>query len=249
MAFSQGFDKSPALNKDQAHALFDGNGGPFKFCGFYLGGPCYLKADRGPNNEAISFTQQLHQDYIDIGYKLGYIYVGRQDQINCNLPGSGTGTTDAQEAIGLAKNIGIPDKSVIYLDVEGGNNHSPSMVQYVTDWVNEINNTTSPQFFPGIYCSAGSSGSVAKQLYNAANNNANMWVAQYQCAPQKSYNNNCYSTSCTNPASINDLDPSKIFQEVYIQQYAGDVFVNYNNVCVTVDINVAKSDDPNAVQV
>ncbi len=39
MAFSQGFDKSPALNKDQAHALFDGNGGPFKFCGFYLGGP------------------------------------------------------------------------------------------------------------------------------------------------------------------------------------------------------------------
>ncbi|WIL44871.1 DUF1906 domain-containing protein (plasmid) [Bacillus bombysepticus] len=245
--FFQGFDKSPAVDKAKASALFEGNGGPFKFSGFYLGGPCYLKGDRDSNNQAKSFTKQLHQDYIDIGYKLGYIYVGRQDQIDCTSPETGDGINDAQEAINFALNIGIPDKSVLYLDVEGGNKHSDKMVNYVKEWVDTINNTTPPnQFFAGIYCSYGSSGTSAQQLYSVINQKANMWVAQYNCNPKFSENGSCYLTDCNNTATIHDLDPSKI--GAFIHQYAGDVSVNFNQKCVVVDLNVAKSDDPNELQ-
>jgi hypothetical protein len=251
---SQGFDKSPAITKTQAQAMWD-QPSPFYFYGFYLGGPCYVNSDRYPDGRAKSFTAQLHQDYIDIGFKLAYIYVGCQDQpTNCHAPttseqGDSMGRDDAEKAANFATAIGVPTGSVIYLDVEGGNSHSAEMLAYVSAWVKEINSNSN--FWAGIYCSAGSHGSVAKQLLDAVNGKANMWVAQYHCNPGSLINSSgtCKVTSCTNPTVIHDLNlDDTSFSQAYIRQYAGNVYVNYNGTCLNVDLNVARNQDPNIVQ-
>ncbi|PFX63071.1 hypothetical protein COL35_29220 [Bacillus toyonensis] len=250
----QGFDKSPAITKVEAQAMWD-EPSPFHFYGFYLGGPCYVSYDRYPDGRAKSFTAQLHQDYIDIGFKLAYIYVGCQDQPNnCHAPttddqGDSMGIDGAREAVGFATSIGVPVGSVIYLDVEGGNSHSNGVLAYVSAWVKEINSNSN--FWAGIYCSAGSNGSVAQQLFDAVNGMANMWVAQYQCNPGSSKNNGgtCIGTSCSSPAITHDLNlDATSFSQAYIRQYAGNVHVNYNGTCLNVDLNVAREQDPNIVQ-
>ncbi|WP_018132298.1 glycoside hydrolase domain-containing protein [Effusibacillus pohliae] len=249
----QGFDKAPAISKTTAQNMWTGT--PFYWYGFYLGGPCYLSGDRDSNNRAISFTASLHSEYKNIGYNLAYIYVGRQDQpYPCNAPTTSNATTlgeqDAQQAAQFASEIGAPALSVIYLDVEGGNLHTTAMVDYVKAWVSYINRATA--YWAGIYCSAGSNGSVAQQLYDAVGGRANMWVAQYQCSPGKSYNtssNYCFTTSCTNTASINNLNlDNTSFSGAYMRQYAGDVYVKYNGECLAVDLNVSRDIDPNKKQ-
>lgn len=250
----QGFDRSPAITKDQAIAFWN-EPSPFYFYGFYLGGPCYVSSDRAPDGKAKSFTSELHQDYLLLGFKLAYIFVGCQDQpTNCHTPitteqGDNMGRDDAEKATNFATTIGVPNGSVIYLDVEGGNAHSSAMLAYVKSWVEYINSNSN--FWAGIYCSAGSSGSVAKQLFNAVDGKANMWVAQYLCNPGSSRNSsgNCTVTSCSSSAITHDLDPaSTSFNQAFIRQYAGDVYVNYNDTCLKVDLNVAKEKDPNVLQ-
>lgn len=249
----QGFDKAPAISKTTAQNMWTGT--PFWWYGFYLGGPCYMSSDRDANNKAKSFTSALHTDYKNIGYNLAYIYVGRQDQPSpCNAPTSSNavilGEQDAIEAAQFASDIGVPSLSIIYLDVEGGNPHTTAMVDYVKAWVNYINSST--VYWAGIYCSAGSKGSVAQQLFDAVGGRANMWVAQYQCNSGQSYNTSnstCFTTSCTNTASINDLNlDNTSFSGAYMRQYAGNVHVNYNSECITVDLNVSRSSDPNTKQ-
>lgn len=246
----QGFDKAPAISESTAQNMWDFT--PFYWYGFYLGGPCYLSVDRASDNKAISFTSTRHTEYVNIGYKLGYIYVGRQDQPDpCNEPTSSNATTlgeqDAQEAAQFASDIGVPSLSVIYLDVEGGDPHSSAMLDYVAAWVSEINSSTA--YWAGIYCSAGSQGSVAQELFDAAVERANMWVAQYQCISGLSYGTSCFTTSCTNTASINYLDLNDTsFSGAYMRQYAGNVHVNYNSECVQLDLDVSRQSDPNIKQ-
>ncbi|MBO8163443.1 MAG: DUF1906 domain-containing protein [Brevibacillus sp.] len=244
----QGFDKAPAISKSTAENMW--NGTPFWWYGFYLGGPCYLSSDRDASTrKAISFTKQRHDEYKQIGYKLAYIYVGRQTQpSNCNAPTTSNaktlGESDALEAAQFASDIGAPSLSIIYLDVEGGNLHSDAMVEYVKAWVAKMNSSTA--YWAGIYCSAGSQGAVAKQLDEAVGERANMWVAQYQCSSGKSYGTSCYTTSCTSTASINylDLDDTS-YSKADMRQYAGNVHVKYNNECLVVDLNVSRETDPN----
>ncbi|MEH7505808.1 glycoside hydrolase domain-containing protein [Neobacillus drentensis] len=256
----QGFDKAPAITLDQAKAMIGGLEPPYDghtdlyFYGFYLGGPCYLSSDREADGKARSFTSQLHQEYIDIGFNLAYIYVGCQDQpTTCHSPttteeGETMGKNDAIKAMEFATDIGVPEYSVIYLDVEGGNSHSAEMLAYVRSWVSEINNSN---FVAGIYCSAGSHGTVAQQLYDEVGGQSNMWVAQFQCNPGSSKVNEgqCNITSCTNTATLNDLDLNATsLPNAYIRQYAGNVHVKYNNTCLIVDLNIARDGDPNIKQ-
>jgi len=248
---SQGFHKAPALTKAQAQNMWTGT--PFYFIGFYLGGPCYMSSDRATSRKSISFTSARHTDYTDIGFKLGYFYVGRQDQPSpCNAPTTSNaitlGESDAQEAAQFASDLGAPNLSVIYLDVEGGNLHTDAMKSYVSAWVSYINNNTS--YWAGIYCSAGSNGTVAQQLYDACGGYANMWVAQWQCGDGKSYDgSSCYTTSCSNPATINNLNlDDTSFSGAFIRQYAGNVYTNYNSDCRYVDLDVARSFNPNSKQ-
>lgn len=246
----QGFDKAPAISEATAKNMWSGS--PFYWYGFYLGGPCYLSTDRDTDRKSKSFTKSLHQKYKDIGYNLAYIYVGRQDQPEaCNAPTNSNaislGESDALEAAQFASDIGIPSLSIIYLDVEGGDPHTEAIKSYVGAWVKKINSST--LYYAGIYCSAGSKGSVAKELYDAAGGRANMWVAQYQCERGSSYGTSCTKTSCTNTASINNLDlDDTSYSAAYMRQYAGNVHVKYSNECAVVDLNVSRTSNPNTRQ-
>ncbi|WP_178019679.1 glycoside hydrolase domain-containing protein [uncultured Paenibacillus sp.] len=249
----QGFHKAPALSKTQAQNMWTGT--PFYFLGFYLGGICYMSSDRGTDRKSISFTADRRKEYEDIGFKLGYFYVGRQDQPSpCNAPTSSNaaslGEADAKEAAQFASDVGAPSLSVIYLDVEGGNLHTSAMESYVSAWVSYMNSRTA--YWAGIYCSAGSRGTVAQQLFDACGGRANMWVAQWQCDSGKSLNSagtSCYTTSCTNPATIHNLNlDDTSFSGAYIRQYAGNVYTNYNNDCRYIDIDAARELNPNTKQ-
>jgi hypothetical protein len=84
---------------------------------------------------------------------------------------AGTGTTEAQAAIGLAKGLGAPPGTAIFRDVEAG---SPITTQYIEDWYQAFESSTSgyvPSFyenpnggsnqpFNSQYCSAVQSNSA-----------------------------------------------------------------------------------------
>ena len=84
---------------------------------------------------------------------------------------AGTGTTEAQAAIGLAESLGAPPGTAIFRDVEAG---SPITTQYIEDWYQAFESSTSgyvPAFyenpnggsdqpFNSQYCSAVQSNSA-----------------------------------------------------------------------------------------
>ncbi|MCL6458454.1 MAG: DUF1906 domain-containing protein [Gorillibacterium sp.] len=248
MAF-QGYDRSVALSKAAAQNLYTST--PFYFMGFYLGGPCYVSTERNTDNTSKSFTATALTDFTSIGYKLAYIYVGRQDQPNpCNAPtttnATSLGEQDAKEASKFAANLSVPSLSVIYLDVEGGNSHTAAMVDYVKAWVAYINSST--PYWAGIYCSNGSQGAVAKQLYDAVGGRANIWVASYPCDLGKALNSagSCSTSTCAAPAITQNYDPTASYANAYMRQYAGQINVKYNSDCQTVDLDTCTGTDPNA---
>lgn len=237
----QGFDKAPAISEQVAKEMWSGT--PFYFYGFYLGGPCYMSSDRNDDNSSKSFTKEKRDLYEEIGFKLGYIYVGRYD--NCNTPSSiekaqELGKKDAEEAINFAKKVDVPSLKVIYLDVEGGT-CSDEVLEYVKTWVEYINGGNSP-YWAGVYCS----GAIMKKIKEAINSKANIWVARWQCNSGKSYdedNSTCFETSCSNPAHINYVD---IDNGACIRQYSGNVYYkkNSDSTCLLVDLDISEDKDP-----
>jgi hypothetical protein len=97
-----------------------------------------------------------------LGWGIAPIYVGQQ-QPEPNSPGShnvtaAQGTLDAANAILLAATAGIPEDSVLYLDIETGGPIQPGLAAYYTSWVAGV---AGGGYRPGVYCSF----LLAKQLY------------------------------------------------------------------------------------
>lgn len=254
--YYMGYDKSPALSVDKVKEMAKSM---LRVIGVYIGGLNYESSDRGEGNKAISFTKEVIQGYLLIpSIKVAYIYVGRSDQdVSIKIPDQdpeavSKGVTDAREAERLAKALDVPDNSVIYLDVEGGNKHNEAVVAYVKSWVETINNKTS--YWAGIYCNYGSAtASPAKQLYEAVNHEANMYVARWYAKGGSCYDiftGETYVTSKSNPAKWFDINPEDRVPGTgcIVYQYSGNVWINLQGVQTIVDQISSTVPDPNVKQ-
>lgn len=121
-----------------------------------------------------------------MGWGVAPIYVGQQ-QPEANSPGSynvtaAQGTLDATDAIGLATAAGIPQGSVLYLDIETGGPIQPGLRDYYQNWVAGV---VAGDFRPGVYCSY----LLAKQFF-ALDSQPVFWVFninKFQSGPGATY--------------------------------------------------------------
>jgi hypothetical protein len=87
----------------------------------------------------------------DLGWGFAPIFFGQQEP---SVPGSHIltaeqGILDGRQAIKLAHQAGVPQGSVIFLDIETGGNLSSDFLDYYRAWIKEI---FSNNFRPGVYC-------------------------------------------------------------------------------------------------
>ena len=120
------------------------NYSPLKFTGFYLASaPCHKEA-----GWMSKFTTLRNQ-----GWGIAPLYVGQNNSEYCPPPvfTVSQGSTDATNAITLAKQAGIPSGYRIYLDVETGGKLKSDQLAYVTAWLKGVINSGS--YKAGVYCS------------------------------------------------------------------------------------------------
>jgi len=104
----------------------------------------------GPSELNTSWMTKYH--YLrDLGWGFAPIFFGQQEP---SVPGSHIltaeqGILDGRQAIKLAHQAGIPQGSVIFLDIETGGNLSSGFLDYYRAWIKEI---FSNNFRPGVYC-------------------------------------------------------------------------------------------------
>lgn len=251
MSAFQGIDKAPALSYAQLQQIEYNS--VVCFAGFYLGGPNYMLTDRNTSdNSSISFTSALRDSYASLVY-LAYLYVGRSntEEVKPSTDASiaySQGQSDALEAASLAASKGVPQDSVIYLDVEGGDFNA---FDYVQGWVEKINADTS--YWAGVYCSKGENLKIPTTIVQKVNGKVNMWIANYKCKNGHSYNNlnqSCYLTSGQNPARWYDYSPETELPHLncVIMQYSGDVIIHLNNFTGDVDQDSSTVANPSLKQ-
>jgi hypothetical protein len=118
-----------------------------------------------------------------MGWGVAPIYVGKQvatiDRLVHGPQMGGRGVTDfegdndGEVAVGLAVAEKLPEKTVIYFDLEKGAGPGDKLateyVEYLTSWSRTV---TSHGFVPGIYCSSG----FGKSISTAIPAMSNVWV-------------------------------------------------------------------------
>lgn len=252
MSAFQGIDKAPALSYAQLQQIEYNS--VVCFAGFYLGGPNYMPTDRNTSdNSSISFTSALRDSYASLVY-LAYLYVGRSntEEVKPSTDASiaySQGQSDALEAASLAASKGVPQDSVIYLDVEGGDFNA---FDYVQGWVEKINADTS--YWAGVYCSKGVNLGIPTNIINKVNGKANMWIANYKYYKDgESYDNlneSCYLTSSQNPARWYDYAPETELPNLncVVMQYSANVTIHLNNYIGVVDQDSSRIANPSLKQ-
>ncbi len=116
----------------------------YVFVGRYLGGPCYNFTPL-TTEEAYSISQA--------GLLLFSIYVGANNVENliCGSQTYEQGLTDGQDAVNLAQNVGQPQGSAIYLDLQPGQlNPKHVWLGYVQSWAEAV---AREGYIPGVYSS------------------------------------------------------------------------------------------------
>ena len=139
-----GLDRSGYPGDAAMTALW--NNTNLRWCGFYL--------TPAPNQGANLGWMTKRDFLVSLGWGLAPIYVGEQQIKVCNTcsanPSTAKGATDASDAINLATTAGFPPGSVIYLDIETGDEVNAPMRDYYQSWVAGI---IAGGFLPGVYCS------------------------------------------------------------------------------------------------
>lgn len=135
-----GIDRSDYPGDTAMRQLFRNSN--LTWTGFYLA-PAPSHSDAGWMNRFAVLSA--------MGWGIAPIYVGQQQ----GGPGSHVltpfqGALDAADAVRLASDAGIPDGSVIYLDIETGPPLGQPMKDYYSAWVAAI---AMSAYRPGVYCS------------------------------------------------------------------------------------------------
>jgi len=104
----------------------------------------------GPSEHNTSWMTKYH--YLrELGWGIAPIFFGQQEPgvVGPHILTTEQGILDARQAIKLANQAGIPQHSVIFLDIETAGNLSSNFLNYYTAWIKEIMNN---KFKAGAYC-------------------------------------------------------------------------------------------------
>jgi hypothetical protein len=114
--------------------------GQFRVTGFYL--------SHSPSKLDKTWTKGLRSTLAASGWGFFPTYVGLQE--GDAALSRANGTAHGQAAAGLMQGAGFPTSSIVYLDLEQGDEPSGKYADYVQSWTAAVK---SNGFSPGIYCS------------------------------------------------------------------------------------------------
>lgn len=138
-----GFDRSDYPGDAVMESLFRNT--PLYFTCFYLA-PAPFHGERSWMDKLSTLRGQ--------GWGFLPTYVGRQVIGTGANPATVTATqgrADALNAEQLMRTAGFDTGTVVYLDIENGQQMPANQVQYVSAWIRAVNDETS--YWPGVYCS------------------------------------------------------------------------------------------------
>ncbi len=142
----QGFDACQAPS-EQSMAAWHGNS-PYNAVGIYLGGP------KAACKTQTYLSAQWVSDEYSAGWRFIPIYVGMQALYNEITDPITMGTSEADDAVADAQNLGLPVGSVLYDDMEGYSAQYRGQAQaFEAAWVAELHKDG---YFAGIYGSGSS---------------------------------------------------------------------------------------------
>lgn len=173
---------------------------------------------------------------LGLGYGFAPVYVGQQQPGAPGHPNPGShtitaaqGTIDGRNAAELAAQANFPGASVIYLDIETGDQPVPGALSYYRAWVDSV---IAHGFSPGVYCSH-----VVVAAYMSADNRAVPWIFQLA------------ALGGTFAPPLPRKDPShSSFSGAKVLQHAQNAKLNLGaTVIKPVDLDTALMADPSTV--
>lgn len=209
---------------------------PFSWIGFHLVGP----SQSGPTHGSPQGPAWGRDSYLclqDLGIGIVPIFSGRARSARDSEDWQAWLLVDADQAVALAGDLGLPPGTVIFLHVEGGRRLFKAQREYVAGWTDRVNALS--RFRGGVYGNAGPVETLRAEGYTSP-----IWLVQWACGrggcPSQSGDRSSVEKPCSPSLGLR-LDPG-----CAIHQYAGDVYCSYGGVCLQVNLNLSADPDPSA---
>ncbi|PSR26729.1 MAG: hypothetical protein C7B43_13195 [Sulfobacillus benefaciens] len=179
----------------------------YDFVARYLGGPCFA---------GTPLTRSEIQQLTSAGLLVASIYSGANGTslVNCGTQDLTQGQLDGNSAATLARAIGQPAGTAIYLGMESDQTH-PSWLAYVQGWTQAV---AAQGYMPGVYSSQSQLTTIHEQPWGLSH--LLYWLAQW-----------------THPGAITPAPcPSTMLSYARMWQYVGN-----SSMCNTaIDVNSAQ---------